>query len=178
MCPHNSLHFYRKKKLGINPEKQIRILKINLILAFVLIIVLFSFTIYLVLENIGFMRYTGVVSYRYDSSETNVTITFDDLNQNEIDKVSDVVKDIKIMYLTKQKSIIFTHNISKYYRGELDADTVLGYNRDRVIYVLYDSNRERLADTICHELLHSYMLRDDDTHDLVYDIAGYGVCYE
>ena len=112
----------------------------------------------------------------------NVTIDFSDLNEDQIKIATKIVRSVKNQYLVKQKSITFTNNLSNYYNSQENEEyegKLLGFNRlGGRNYVLYRDNEIQLRNTLCHELLHTYLMRDELSHDIVYDLSSYLPCYK
>ena len=44
-------------------------------------------------------------------------------------------------------------------------------------YIKFSNNTERLRQTICHEFLHNFIILNDYTHKIVYDVAKYKTCF-
>lgn len=113
------------------------------------------------------------------------------LNKTQIDvselsvedqiKALDLVRQIKPFYLTNQKKITFTYNISSKYEGQINlsrGEILLGLNKNKgEIFIEYSSSRESIKETLCHELLHTYISSSSTSHLIVYDLGKYKTCF-
>lgn len=104
------------------------------------------------------------------------------LNEEEKQIVENIFSEIKPIYLENQLEFIFTKDIaSDYHRETLFDDgkgnRILGFNKKSgKIYVLYHKNEYELRRTICHELLHTFIIGTNE-EAMVTDIEPYMVCY-
>jgi len=83
-------------------------------------------------------------------------LIFEDLNEDEINIVLEIVKDLKPGYLTNAKKIFFVKNWTKDYHSHI-SNNISGFNinEGEMIYVKYTDDSSRVRNIICHELLHT-----------------------
>jgi len=103
-----------------------------------------------------------------------INLTYQNLTEQEIINFNFIFKNIKEIYLTKNQNIIITKNMSNF----CDSCTGLNRGKGREIIIFYRENPFLLKRTICHELLHSYMIRGNESHEIIYDVANYITCFE
>ncbi len=165
----------KKKIKRKNPkEKKRRFLKLK---PEELMIIFLSF---LVVAMAVFVSYILTFDFTQQSyflgDSVNLTkINTSELTEEEQEGVLEIINDVKIIYMKKQRSIEFTKNIEKYGRkiGTRGINKRNGY-----IILAYTSDDYSLREALCHELLHSYMYRDDISHAIVYDLHGYLPCFK
>jgi len=119
----------------------------------------------------------AIVSEIYPNKTWNVTINYDDLTPEETRIAENMISAIKPEYLAHQRSITFTHNLSKFSNDE-DVETYAGYNYLGHNYILWSDWETSMKITVCHELLHTFMWRDELTHEVVYDLGEKLVCFK
>jgi hypothetical protein len=157
-----------KKELK-EKNRIIKILEVN-ILILTLAIVLFLY----------------LFSQFYIKQDKQVIINYNDLNESQREISENIIKDLKPEYLNVQKSITFTNNLSNYYKKRFyqsqkdynyELNILLGFNTNRDIYVLYSEDTFELKAILCHELLHSYFDKTVQSHNVIYDLDIFLVCY-
>lgn len=110
-----------------------------------------------------------------------INITYEDLNESEIEFFESIFNNIKKEYLYKNNNWIIVKNMSKY------CDTCSGQNvgNGNKIIIKYREDIKSIKKTICHEVLHSYFSNDGEdengeitpSHLIVYDVAKYKTCF-
>jgi len=111
-----------------------------------------------------------------DNTEINVDINVSELNEEEQEIAKDLIGGLDGRYLKLQRSIRFTRNLSQYRNM---TKPLLGFNRKKgEIYIKYTTRGNEMERTLCHELLHTYIFSNNETHEVVKDLAGKGVCYK
>lgn len=112
-------------------------------------------------------------------SDINFSIHIDGLEKDEIDKALETVSDIKEEYMLKQELITFTKNISRYMKKENLEKDWNAFNRNKgLIFILYTDEEKELRRRLCHELLHTFIIYGNESHQIVYDLDDDEVCYE
>lgn len=109
----------------------------------------------------------------------NINITYEDLNQSEIEHFESIFNNIKEEYLYKNNNWIVVKNMSKY------CDNCSGQNIGNGNKIIIKYREKGMDKTICHESLHSYFSNDGKnqdeeitkTHKIIYDIANYRTCF-
>jgi hypothetical protein len=158
----------------------------QMIIQILLILVLGGIAIFFVYSDVNhkFQLYNAQLEINQLQSDINeckseriegLNIVYRDLSDEQIAKTEFLLNQIKAMYLVKQKQIIFIKNINDY------CDSCAGQNTDngRLIYVEYLENDLVFKKVICHELLHSYIISNDDLEEqIVDDLDEQEVCYE
>lgn len=140
------------------------------------IYVCFSF-IFVILS--AFLMFYLILPQFYLKPAKNLNVTFNEMTKEQIKETEKLISEIKPIYLTRQKSITFTSNLSHYgVDTEKNGYEVLGYNGNRKIIILYSNNTRQFRETICHELLHSYLYYDDLSHEVIYDLQEYEPCFK
>ncbi len=142
---------------------------------FLLALCLFVFSVSLLILTIFNSSEDGSYSYSY-----NFTLSYPDLNQEERSYVNAVFSQINPLYLTGHKEILIVRNMSEY----CDDCAGVNYGHGKKIVVLFRTDKS-FKRTICHELFHTWFKRDfpdekeiHPEHQIIYDLADKGVCYE
>lgn len=145
----------------------------SLALVFILVFICFLFT------NALFIKY---ILWDGKIHQYNTEIDYSELSYREKKIAQGLIAQLKPEYLNASKSIKFTHEIIKDYPGYLDVklgkiteDMLWGYNHKNEIYIKYLKDRDAMKRTICHELLHSITLSNED---YVRDLEDYYPCYK
>jgi hypothetical protein len=103
-----------------------------------------------------------------------VIINYDNLNEQEKQIASEIIKDLKFEYLQTAKSITFTKDKEKVKIGKKYA---WGKNFNREILVLYTGDKKFDADTTCHELIHN-LIKTYDYEFFAQDLAKEMICFK
>lgn len=169
---HNKF-LYGKKFRYFDKDRKINFLKRKYSLlfgCFIIISILFMFFAYL------YFSFTGI-NYKLikmSADETNLNI--EELKLSEQKLILNIIDEVQPIYMKTQKSITFTHNISKYSLSYNNLDTA-GFNLNKNIYIEFVNNEEIMKEVICHELLHSFFRFDDYSHSIIYDLGEQKVCF-
>lgn len=119
-------------------------------------------------------------------TEKKVRYDFGDLNKTQKAHVKEVLDDIKPHYLTFQKSMEFTTNLSKTTKTKKGEDCNcdgINYNIGEIYIQYYDSSYI-LKELVCHEMLHTlfYPVRkqsiSDPLHKVIYELGHEQVCFK
>lgn len=115
----------------------------------------------------------------YNSEENyNISkIEYEGLNKAEKKNVNNILSEVDKIYFVYTKKIKFTNNITQY----CDDCNGRNYGDGNLVIVSYRDNLDGVKRTLCHELIHSFVIKDNDNstgHNLVYDLAEKGVCYK
>ena len=145
-------------------------------------IIIFSISLFFLAIAIIFSTVLIIISKDYASSleQEVVYIQYDGLSPLEIDNVKGIIDSLNPLYLKGHKSITITDDIKKHQakEGVPYNKSVGGFNKGREIYIQNFKNLEWMKNVICHEILHSYIRSGEIAHEVVYDLADKGVCYE
>ncbi|MEM3075062.1 MAG: hypothetical protein QW727_03935 [Candidatus Pacearchaeota archaeon] len=164
----NKFLFGKKYQLWNKNQKVKYLERINII--FFLIIVFLFIGILLI-----FLMFFSDTNLKIQNPKINL----DGLNIDERIKVMNIINNIKPYYLSSTTSITITKDMGKY-----DKDSnLLGKNVKKLIsrrhiYIAYDNDMDELKTSICHELLHNFMLRDEISHKITYDLHTYYPCFK
>jgi hypothetical protein len=108
-----------------------------------------------------------------------------DLSPEQAAEVLAIMDNVKPEWLVSQRSITFTTDLVTYTqandpRAAKIARTLVGYNRwpKGEIVILYMNDQTSLNETICHELLHTYAKKSDESHVIVNDLEDYQACFK
>jgi len=111
-------------------------------------------------------------------SEYNITLDILELETEDYKKLYVILEDIEPIYLNNQRSISFVDNIGESLNNS-DYDSYYGLNVAKGdIYIKLNRKWSGIKVTICHELLHTFYIRSDVTHDIIREQAKQGICYK
>lgn len=133
-----------------------------------------------------------------NSTEINgQNLIFDGLTDLQIEYSINYVKDLDKKYLFLNKNIVFTNDTRKYYDFICstkkcfnmldhycgDGRGCRGFSDSKGTIYINWKYPEEVRETICHELSHLFIpigSNDikDSRHQIIFDIAEKGVCYE
>lgn len=136
-------------------------------------------------------------NYHFQSSENEIPITQvtfgTNFTQEERDWVTNTINSMKPeyqfflrdVYFSKSREFIDENcdgeitegNETRHYWG-CNVGYVSSQGLGDKVYILYTSNEKQMKVTLCHELLHSIVVKPDYSHPIVYDLADMGVCYK
>lgn len=168
-------YFFGKKFHSLNSKKKIKSLKKSVYLAN---LCLFITTVTLI------SALTALILNQYPPI-SKVKITYD-LNESQKQLAEKVMSEVKPEYLSIQKTITFTNDLSKYYhqfyltkRQNIEKSNELaGFNQEREVYILFYNNEYWIKRVLCHELLHSFSLQSEEAHAVIYDEESYLPCFD
>lgn len=107
-------------------------------------------------------------------------VSYDNLEQSEVEHFEEILDDVKEIYFMKNPQILVVRNISNW--CDDCASNTLGINiwdgKTNSIIMEYTDGDFELKRILCHEILHSFMYRDEETHDVIKDIEDYQICYK
>jgi hypothetical protein len=170
------LLFSKKFALARTPDEQLKILKTEFLW------LRFSSLLLLIISIIGLCFFSGFIwTPTYDHLEVNVS----ELTPAEQAHVYDTLREFKPVCRKLQKSMTFTHNITRYvekYEGRAAAEKgdILGFNHfsNGNIFMQYTDDTEALKELISHEASHSFARISNPSHDMVYELGYQKVCFE
>lgn len=156
---------------------------------------IFSAIVIIIFSSIVYGLYNNKDRQEEKSSEENIKITdcelpvkvsYINLTEKEIEEVKEILCDTSLIYLKRQKEIVFADNVteycSKYKNGERYECVGINYGKGRIIYIRYNDDEDSLRATFCHELLHTSVVDKEKNQDyeeeLVDDLAQKFVCYK
>jgi len=165
------------KKKKLTKDQQIKNLKhdrLVLIIGFSLIFLLCLFVLthpyFLPFSPNNFDKNTTMLE-RVDVNTTNLT-------EEHIQEIEEILLNTKPEYLVNQYSITFAYDINRSIDGSKKAGTNRWGPKGSIIYVkFYPERKKRTMEVLCHELLHTHLLRNDEAHKIVYDLAEQLPCF-
>jgi len=104
----------------------------------------------------------------------HIDIELHNLTAEEREITLKMINEIKPIYLKATRTIVISPDVIAN-DPQIAGQQTLGND---IIVLKYDEMTHRMRNTLCHELLHSFMLRDENTHEVIYDIAEYQPCFE
>ncbi len=165
-----------KRRGVLSPEEQVKKWKRKYWGSSILsLFILFSFIYFVILSP-----------RVYDRTE----IEYIGLTLEEINKSEQIIEEIKPKYLKFVKKISIVKNIDKAYCRPFSFNCMIckvgycggWYNffSQEIVVEYYDERWARK--TVCHEISHSYVyllpFSHKYSHEIVFDLAEEGVCYE
>lgn len=143
-----------------------------------------SYTFYQVNYNL-FPEWKGKIIV---SEEMKPVIIFENLTEKELQIANHIVDSVDLAYLQGQKKIIITKSYDNHCYDGLSGcvSRYSGYNNGKgEMVVFFSSSATALKRTLCHELLHTYMLgtnRDYDysspVHVVIKSLSDQNACYK
>ena len=138
---------------------------------------------FIVVLFFGFMVY-GVYkpSFYTTDSEIEAKVEFINMTDSQIHQARIVLKDLKANYLRMQNEIVIS-NDSDFCDAETNHDCWgVNINRGESIYVEYEEDIDSFKETLCHELLHTFIYpssnkEGDLLHAIIYDLGRMHVCF-
>ncbi len=163
--------------LDLVPQKQIKKLKIAVVVFIFLIVSLLSSSVFLIIAIEG-SKTSMPLFYKFTKTFYNETsVDLHELSESEQKVAMRILMDIKPAYLKAQKNITFTKDIQGRYGKEIPV--IGGFNRGGQLFVKwYPKDIIGMKKILCHEMLHSYMYPDDTTHNVLFDVEDYLPCYK
>lgn len=105
-----------------------------------------------------------------------------EFTEKEEEKIMENIYDMKDYYTDFFDSMIFTKDLEQVKRY-CDDEEALGCNSFGEIIIYADIEELTyyntfMRDAICHEILHSIIYNNEQTHPIVYDLGQKQVCYD
>lgn len=166
--------FFGKRFKRYSNKKKVKILKRDMAIFCILLIILSILS--LVAAGTAYNKLDKLVIKTYSTK-----IDLSELSSLEKVYAINTLRGLEEIYLNAQKSITFTHNITKAYieHGGVESndEILLGLNINKDIYIQYFSDVDFMKRVLCHETLHSFMVGGDYTEKIIEDIDDLLPCY-
>jgi len=116
-----------------------------------------------------------VNKYEIISKNVDVFIKYEDIDENEQKRINLLFNTIKPEYLEKRNNFIVTKNMKKY----CNDCSGLNINNSEQIIIKYDDDDYVLKDTITHEILHGFIIGEDEaSHKLIYEVSEKNIIFK
>lgn len=148
----------------------------NVTACFFILMLCFGFVSFLFIPR--FYPYISSQFNNLELNDTDIDVYFSELDSSEIDIATNLVRQVNPIYTLGTINITFVKNMTAGYNGEQTEEgmALIGWNRGGEIYVLYKP--DKIRETLCHELLHSFIPLTNNNHKIVYDMGAKEVCYK
>ena len=121
-----------------------------------------------------------------ENANYNPNIYTNELSSEEKAEITDIIDSLKEDYALTMDEVYFTKN--RTFMDNLCGNKCYGQNHRYVnentewiwksqIYVYVSNDMNQVKQTLCHELAHQFVKKEEYYHKFVYDLAREGVCY-